>query len=136
MINQWWTFLCRAALPALVSLMAQGVWAQASATLKKGDLLKQPDLAKTLKLIRDGGPDAFYKGGLAQAIVDVQKRAATNGAAGTALTVGAAGTMALLTWRTTTWSCANRMPCVNPRWACLRAAAMEPPARTCRRRRW
>ena len=63
--------------------------------LKKGDLLKQPDLAKTLKLIRDGGPDAFYKGALAQAIVDVQKRAATNGAAGTALTVGAAGTMAL-----------------------------------------
>jgi gamma-glutamyltranspeptidase/glutathione hydrolase len=63
--------------------------------LKKGDVLKQPDLAKTLKLIRDGGPDAFYKGAVAQAIVTAQTRSTTSGAAGSALTAGAAGLMAL-----------------------------------------
>ncbi len=36
----------------------------------KGDILKQPALAKTLKLIAEKGPKAFYEGPVAQAIVD------------------------------------------------------------------
>jgi gamma-glutamyltranspeptidase/glutathione hydrolase len=43
--------------------------------LAEGDWLVQPDLAKTLKLIAAGGPDAFYSGPLAQAIVKAQRRA-------------------------------------------------------------
>lgn len=34
-----------------------------------GDTLKNPDLAKTLKMIRDNGEDAFYKGEVAEAMV-------------------------------------------------------------------
>lgn len=63
--------------------------------LKKGDLFKQPDLAKTFRLIAAQGPDAFYKGDIAKAIVEAQKRAATTGAAGAALTQGAGGSMSL-----------------------------------------
>ena len=63
--------------------------------LKKGDLLKQPDLAKTLKLIATQGTDVFYKGEIAAAIVAAQQRATTSGAAGAALTGGAAGLMTL-----------------------------------------
>jgi gamma-glutamyltranspeptidase/glutathione hydrolase len=36
---------------------------------KEGDLLKQPELAKTLKLIRDNGRAGFYEGPVADAIV-------------------------------------------------------------------
>lgn len=36
---------------------------------KKGDILVQPDLAKTLKLIRDKGRDGFYDGEVADEIV-------------------------------------------------------------------
>jgi gamma-glutamyltranspeptidase / glutathione hydrolase len=42
--------------------------------LAEGDWLVQPDLAKTLKLIAARGPDAFYHGALAQAIVKAQQR--------------------------------------------------------------
>jgi gamma-glutamyltranspeptidase/glutathione hydrolase len=43
--------------------------------LPEGFLLKQPDLAKTLRLIAEQGPDVFYRGEIAEAIVDVvQKR--------------------------------------------------------------
>lgn len=42
--------------------------------LAEGALLRQPDLAKTLKMIAAGGPDVFYKGPIAQAIVDAQQR--------------------------------------------------------------
>jgi gamma-glutamyltranspeptidase/glutathione hydrolase len=42
--------------------------------LAEGDWLVQPDLAKTLKLIAARGPDAFYRGPLAQAIVKAQQR--------------------------------------------------------------
>lgn len=42
-----------------------------------GDTLRQPDLAATLTLIAQNGRDGFYKGKIAQAIVDEMK--ATNG---------------------------------------------------------
>lgn len=40
-----------------------------SSTYKSGDLFLQKDLAKTLKLIAKEGPDAFYKGKIADLIV-------------------------------------------------------------------
>lgn len=42
--------------------------------LKQGDVIVQPDLAKTFDLIAQQGEDVFYKGEIAQAIVDAQKR--------------------------------------------------------------
>jgi gamma-glutamyltranspeptidase / glutathione hydrolase len=42
--------------------------------LKEGDLLVQPELAKTFRLIARHGPDVFYKGEIAQAIVAAQLR--------------------------------------------------------------
>ena len=63
--------------------------------LKAGDRLRNPDLAKTFRLIAAQGPDVFYKGEVARAIVEAQGRASTTGAAGAALTQGAAGRMTL-----------------------------------------
>jgi gamma-glutamyltranspeptidase/glutathione hydrolase len=63
--------------------------------LKVGDRLRQPDLAKTFRLIAAQGPDAFYKGEIARAIVEAQTRATTTGAAGPVLTQGAPGRMTL-----------------------------------------
>ena len=45
--------------------------------LKEGDLLVQADLAKTLRLIARHGPDVFYKGEVARAIVAAQQRSRT-----------------------------------------------------------
>src|SRR5512134_3331305 len=45
--------------------------------LAEGDLLVQPDLAKTFKLIAAQGTDVFYKGEIAQAIVEAQQRTRT-----------------------------------------------------------
>lgn len=42
--------------------------------LAEGDWLVQPDLAKTLKLIAAQGPNAFYRGPVAEAIVAAQHR--------------------------------------------------------------
>ncbi|MES2370193.1 MAG: gamma-glutamyltransferase [Pseudomonadota bacterium] len=42
--------------------------------LAEGDWLVQPALAKTLKLIASQGPDAFYRGPIARAIVKAQQR--------------------------------------------------------------
>ncbi|MHB1216053.1 MAG: gamma-glutamyltransferase [Thiobacillus sp.] len=51
--------------------------------LVEGDWLVQSDLAKTLKLIATKGPDAFYRGPLARAIVAAQQRTRSElGAAG------------------------------------------------------
>ena len=48
--------------------------ARAGSPLKAGDTIVQPDLAKTFRLIATQGEDVFYKGEIAQAIVDAQKR--------------------------------------------------------------
>ena len=51
--------------------------------LAEGDRLVQPDLARTFKLIAANGPDAFYRGPLAQAIIRAQHRTRSElGAAG------------------------------------------------------
>lgn len=42
--------------------------------LKEGDLLVQPDLAKTFRLIKEKGTDVFYKGEIGQALVDKVKQ--------------------------------------------------------------
>ncbi len=42
--------------------------------LIEGDLLVQPELAKTFRLIAQQGADVFYKGEIAQAIIAAQKR--------------------------------------------------------------
>ena len=42
--------------------------------LVEGDVLKQPDMAKTFRLIADQGIKVFYRGEIAQAIVEAQKR--------------------------------------------------------------
>lgn len=49
------------------AFVKDGIW-------KKGDTLLQPDLARTLELIRDKGPAGFYEGETARKIVDEMKR--------------------------------------------------------------
>src|SRR5207248_8850516 len=46
--------------------------------LKQGDILKNPELAKTLRAIAAGGGRAFYTGAIAQAIVDKVDHAPLN----------------------------------------------------------
>ncbi|WP_437962507.1 gamma-glutamyltransferase (plasmid) [Sorangium sp. So ce119] len=50
--------------------------------LQAGDILVQPDLARTLDLIAQEGPAAFYEGEIAEAIVDAQRRARYDGGEG------------------------------------------------------
>jgi len=50
--------------------------------LPEGYLLKQPDLAKTLRLIAEKGPDVFYRGEIAEAIVAVVQDRTQAGPAG------------------------------------------------------
>ena len=47
--------------------------------LQESQILRQPDLAKTLRLIARKGPDVLYRGEIAKAIVDVQAVATANG---------------------------------------------------------
>jgi gamma-glutamyltranspeptidase/glutathione hydrolase len=54
---------------------ARAVFRPDGVPLAEGDLLVQPDLAKTLKKIAEQGPDAFYAGEIAQAIVATQMNA-------------------------------------------------------------
>jgi gamma-glutamyltranspeptidase/glutathione hydrolase len=51
---------------------ARKVFRPSGLPLVEGDLLVQPDLAKTFKLIADGGPDVLYTGEIAPAIVGTQ----------------------------------------------------------------
>ena len=54
---------------------AAKVFAPNGKALQEGDLLVQPDLAKSLKLIQQQGSDALYEGELGQALVaEVQKQ--------------------------------------------------------------
>jgi gamma-glutamyltranspeptidase/glutathione hydrolase len=46
--------------------------------LQQGDMLRNPELAKTLRLIASGGDKAFYTGPIAQAIVDKVNHAPVN----------------------------------------------------------
>lgn len=41
---------------------------------KTGDVITQPELAATLKLIADNGPDAFYKGAVAEDMVETLRK--------------------------------------------------------------
>jgi gamma-glutamyltranspeptidase / glutathione hydrolase len=50
--------------------------------LQKGQILKQPDLAKTLRLIAKKGPDALYRGEIGEAIVAAQHATANGGKPG------------------------------------------------------
>lgn len=45
--------------------------------LKRGDLLKQPELARTFRILAGQGAEAFYTGEIAQAIIDTQRNART-----------------------------------------------------------
>src|SRR5258705_13702711 len=50
--------------------------------LAQGQILKQPDLAKTLRLIAAKGPDALYRGEIGAAIVAAQRATANGGKPG------------------------------------------------------
>ncbi|MDH3320146.1 MAG: gamma-glutamyltransferase, partial [Betaproteobacteria bacterium] len=50
--------------------------------LQEGQILRQPDLAKTLRLIAAKGPKVFYRGEIAEAIVDAQLGTANGGKPG------------------------------------------------------
>lgn len=93
--------------------------------LKAGSVLKQPDLAKTLKLIAANGPDAFYRGEIAAAIVAAQTRSVTSGAAGAALTRGQPGVMS--TTDLSSYNVAIRQP-VTATYRGYTVATMPPPS--------
>jgi gamma-glutamyltranspeptidase/glutathione hydrolase len=46
--------------------------------LREGEILKNPELAQTLRTIASGGAQAFYRGAIAQAIVEKVQRAPVN----------------------------------------------------------
>ena len=50
--------------------LRDGRWIHRPAGMLPGDRMSYPDLARSLALIAKEGPDAFYRGALAQAIVD------------------------------------------------------------------
>ncbi len=55
--------------------------------LEAGDVLVQPDLARTFRLIAKHGPKVFYEGEIARAIVDAQRRTRAGAAAAGRMTV-------------------------------------------------
>lgn len=62
---------------AMPNAYLMSIIAPSGLPLEAGDLFKNPDLAKTLRLIAKDGPDAFYKGEVAKAIAADMK--ANNG---------------------------------------------------------
>jgi len=50
--------------------LRDGRWMHRPAGMQAGDRVSYPDLARSLELIAKDGPDAFYRGAIAQAIVD------------------------------------------------------------------
>jgi gamma-glutamyltranspeptidase / glutathione hydrolase len=56
----------------------RAVFRPGGVTLKEGDLLVQPDLAKTFRLIAEQGPDVFYLGEIAPKIIEAQQRYSGN----------------------------------------------------------
>lgn len=52
----------------------QKLYAPGGKVLEKGDIFKNPELAQTLRLIADKGRDAYYKGEIAQAIVNYSQQ--------------------------------------------------------------
>ena len=58
---------------------ARAIFAPGGEGLEQNDLLIQPDLAKTLKALAEDGPDAFYNGPIAAAIVATQQNGRTTG---------------------------------------------------------
>lgn len=59
--------------------VARAVFAPGGEGLEQNDLLIQPDLARTLKVLAEEGPDAFYEGPIADAIVAAQLNGRTTG---------------------------------------------------------
>jgi gamma-glutamyltranspeptidase/glutathione hydrolase len=65
-----------AAFPATArAYLRDGHYVYRPAGLAPGDVLRQPDLARSLRLIAKDGPDAFYRGAIAQAIDEEMRRA-------------------------------------------------------------
>jgi gamma-glutamyltranspeptidase/glutathione hydrolase len=63
-----------AAFPATArNYLREGRWSHRPAGMLPGDRMTYPDLARSLELIAKEGPDAFYRGAIAQAIVDEMK---------------------------------------------------------------
>jgi gamma-glutamyltranspeptidase/glutathione hydrolase len=54
---------------------AAAIFLPAGRAPKAGETLRQPDLARTLRAIAEKGPDAFYRGGVAERLVDGVRRA-------------------------------------------------------------
>ena len=50
--------------------LRDGAWIHRPAGMLAADRVRYPDLARSLELIAKDGPDAFYRGAIAQAIVD------------------------------------------------------------------
>lgn len=61
---------------------AREVFLPGGTPLAFGELLVQPELARTLRLLAEQGPGAFYTGALAEAIVATQKAARSTAPAG------------------------------------------------------
>lgn len=60
--------------PDAAAAAARGLVACAGgAPLREGDVLRQPDLARTFRALRDEGTDAFYHGPIAEAIADTAR---------------------------------------------------------------
>ncbi|MFO1433677.1 MAG: gamma-glutamyltransferase [Candidatus Competibacteraceae bacterium] len=55
--------------------VARAVFRPGGVAVKKGDLLKQPELANTFRLLAKDGPDAFYTGDLARVLIETQQNA-------------------------------------------------------------